>query len=253
MNKVLSFILLVVFLGLPAYALGAMSLVAHWTLNEDDYDGDYVDTVGSYIARPTGEPNFTTGVRDEQKGAVIITLSTGWGQSETFAFDPTAGMTVCLWVNWNGDWQTPVTSGDLVVESGDSMFGVGYGIKADQRWQHVCVTYDGSMGRVYLNGQLKSYEVWELPSAGEAAIEIGNTNGQQILNGAIDDIRLYNYALSPEEIVQLVTGNTNCTLEYASQCDVSGPYGVPDCIVNMYDLAEFFDHWLSSGLYPSSP
>jgi hypothetical protein len=34
--------------------------------------------------------------------------------------------------------------------------------------------------------------------------------------------------------------------------DVSGLSGTPDCIVDLYDLADFFENWLSCGLYPES-
>ena len=160
----------------------------------------------------------------------------------------TNGFTICLWVNWNGNWEGTIDVNDLVVESSESEteYVVTNGLKADQRWQHVCITYDNNTVQVYLNGQLKLSEAGELPAGYEAVIEIGNSLQEQIFNGAIDDIRLYNYPLSQTEITQLVTGNENCIQEYASIYDVSGPYGVPDCTVDLYDLAGFSEHWLEN-------
>ena len=224
------------------------SLVAHWSLNEADYDGNYLDTVAGLIAQPNGVPNFITGVRDEPNGAVMITLSTGWGLSEDFAFDVTGDFTICFWVDWNGDWQGTIDIDDLVVQSSESgtEYVVTNGLKADQRWQHVCITYDNSTVRVYLNGRLKLSEVGELPAGYEAAIEIGNSLRQQIFNGAIDDIRLYNHTLSQTEITQLATGDENCIQQYSLEYDFSGPYDLPDCTVNLYDLVEFSKHWLEN-------
>lgn len=224
------------------------SLVAHWSLNEADYDGNYVDTVAGYIAQPTGEPNFITGVRDEPNGAAMITLSSGWGLSETFAFDATGGFTTCFWVDWNGDWQEMISVDDLGVESRktETEYIVTNALKADQRWQHVCITYENDELRVYLNGLLKMTESCDMPDANETTIAIGNNSEQQIFNGAIDDIRLYDYALSQTEITQLVTGDENCVQQYSLEYDFSGPYDLPDCTVNFYELAEFSKHWLES-------
>lgn len=38
----------------------------------------------------------------------------------------------------------------------------------------------------------------------------------------------------------------SCNLEF----DFSGPNGVPDCVVNIYDLVVFMENWLSCGKYP---
>lgn len=225
-------------------------LVAHWTLNEADYDGRYLDTVAGLIAQPTGEPNFITGVRDEPNGAVMVTPSSGWGLSEAFDFGITGGFTICFWVDWNGDWEETINVDDLVVESRQSgaEYVVTNGLKADQRWQHVCVTYEDGWLKVYLNGLLKITESCEMPDVHETAIAIGNDGEQQIFNGDIDDIRLYDYALSQTEITQLATGDENCIQQYSLEYDFSGPYDLPDCAVNFYDLAEFSKHWLESSL-----
>jgi hypothetical protein len=221
---------------------------AHWTLNQEDYDGDYIDTIADYIARPVNEPNFISGVRDEINGAVMIGPSSGWGESQTFAFDVTDGFSICFWADWKGDGEQTVDANDLIVESSESEteYIVTNGLKADERWQHVCVTYDNSNVRIYLNGVLKLSEEGQLSAGSEAVIEVGNSLREQIFNGAVDDIRLYNYPLSQTEITQLVTGEQNCTGEYGLEFDFSGPYGVPDCVVDLYDLEEFTRHWLEN-------
>jgi hypothetical protein len=236
-------------LTLCGSAWGNDDLVAHWSLNEADYDGNYLDSVAGLIAQPNGVPNFITGVRDEPNGAVIITPSSGWGLSQAFEGDlSTNGFTICFWVDWNGNWQGTIDVDDLVVESSESEteYVVTDALNADQGWQHIGITYDNNTVRVYLNGRLELSEAGELPAGYEAAIEIGNSLRQQILNGAIDDIRLYNYPLSQTEITQLATGDENCIQQYSLEYDFSGPYGLPDCVVDLYDLAGFPDHWLEN-------
>jgi hypothetical protein len=44
----------------------------------------------------------------------------------------------------------------------------------------------------------------------------------------------------------LATGKENCIQQYSLEYDFSGPYGLPDCTVNLYDLAEFSKYWLEN-------
>jgi hypothetical protein len=247
-NKGLFFLFVIAFSGLIADA-SANSLVAHWSLNEADYNnGNYLDTVAGYIAQPVAEPNFIAGVRNEPNGAAMITSSSGWGLSQAFGGDLSNGFSICLWADWNGNWQGTVNVDDLVVESNDpeTEYVVTDAMNADRGWQHVGITYDNNTVRIYLNGRLKLSEAGVLPPGSETVIEIGNSLREQIFNGAIDDIRLYNYALSQTEITQLVTGEIDCIQEYSLEYDFSGPYGLPDCVVNLYDMAEFSNHWLEN-------
>jgi hypothetical protein len=81
----------------------------------------------------------------------------------------------------------------------------------DNVWYHVAGTYDGNIAKIYVNGILensveKSGPV--LPSTG-GAIKIGqesaveDPDGPEFFNGLIDEVELYNRALSAEEIATL--------------------------------------------------
>jgi len=70
--------------------------------------------------------------------------------------------------------------------------------------------------------------------------------------GLLDDVRIYNYALQPLEIADVI-------LEVkpdASMClgnpplDLSGPDGQPDCIVNIFDLAVVAAEWMRCNAIP---
>jgi hypothetical protein len=78
-------------------------------------------------------------------------------------------------------------------------------------WYHVAGTYDGSSAKIYVNGILdnsveKSGVV--LPSTG-GAVKIGQESavedpaGPEFFNGLIDEVELFNRALSAEEIATL--------------------------------------------------
>ena len=83
-----------------------------------------------------------------------------------------------------------------------------YGGFAEGRWMHVAGTWDGTTQRLYLNGvEVDSNE----PPFGSSLPEIDQVflsiDGEP-LNGMLDDVRLYNYALSEAEIAYLATEGT---------------------------------------------
>ncbi len=101
-----------------------------------------------------------------------------------------------------------------------------------RQWQYMCGTYDGSRTnagfKIFYNGIQQSttvgYNNWSTAGTNYQNWNIGATPGnsglERIFNGSIDDIRIYNRALSASEILRLYnltkpkidTANTNGTL-----------------------------------------
>ena len=78
-------------------------------------------------------------------------------------------------------------------------------------WQHLATTYDGSDLRLYLNG----VEIASTPFAGVITQEVSPLNighryrfGDGIYQGLIDDVRIYNTALSTTQIGALANAST---------------------------------------------
>ena len=75
-------------------------------------------------------------------------------------------------------------------------------------WTHVAGTYDykTKQAKIYINGQIRNQSIGEgqLSRDWGAKAEIGQP-GQKALKGSIDEFRIYNYALKPEEIKALVS------------------------------------------------
>ena len=74
-------------------------------------------------------------------------------------------------------------------------------------WIHATVTYDGSQMKIYNNG----VEVGSLAKTGTLSTDITvnanigrNPNGYGTFDGALDDVRIYNRALTVEEIQTLL-------------------------------------------------
>src|SRR5262249_34095649 len=138
------------------------------------------------------------------------------------SLDLTTGMTLEAWVYpsvvdsaWrdviykgNDTYALEATSGHSSVPAGGSTFGGGwvaaYGSTAlpVNTWTHVALTYDGATLRLYVNGvQVASLaQGGPLPTS-TYPLQIGGDNIYgQYFQGTIDEVRIYNRALSAPEI-----------------------------------------------------
>ena len=85
----------------------------------------------------------------------------------------------------------------------------GPGIQ-DGKWHFLAGTWDGKTIRLYIDGKLEA----EMKCAGELTpnadpLFIGARGGQKrFLTGALDEIKVYNYALTEEELLQDMTDPT---------------------------------------------
>jgi len=82
-------------------------------------------------------------------------------------------------------------------------------------WYHLAATYDGTTMRVYLNGSPSG-----LASASgtigyhpQAPVSLGNlVSAQRPFYGGLDDVRIYDRAITAQEVVDLVIGNFATTV-----------------------------------------
>jgi len=74
-------------------------------------------------------------------------------------------------------------------------------------WYHVTGTYDGTNLKVYLNGNLEDTEAAPSPETGNYNLFIGSGHSSNspyaYFSGQIDDVRIYNYALSANQVKKL--------------------------------------------------
>jgi hypothetical protein len=94
-----------------------------------------------------------------------------------------------------------------------------------------------------------NYIAWQYAPAIGASNSRGTFNNFLRAGSMLDDLKIYNYALTPEEIAaefNAVTGNTLCiALTFAGDYyDTNG-----DCVVDLADFADFAEAWLATGLY----
>ena len=79
----------------------------------------------------------------------------------------------------------------------------------DGTWMHIAATYDGATIRLYINGIEEGSLVASITIAtNDLPLAIGaQSDGIRFFQGALDQVRVYNRALSAEEIAGLVGGS----------------------------------------------
>jgi len=230
-------------------------LIAYWTLDASDYAGGvYVDTVAGRPASVSGVPVFVEGADGSSLGAVQIGADSGLAVTEPLDLTGgTGAMTISLWA------QRPsgLSSGsDVQMETWPegTLLSVEGGLSSGSRWQHICVVYTGTSARIYVDGVFRAEGAYGLPMDTTAQLTLGGgIGGVEIFEGRLDDVRIYNYAFSSEEVAQVyyeMTGVGVCLLGHTSSYDLTGPAGAPDCVVDLYDLAMFASVWLEMYTLP---
>jgi len=114
-------------------------------------------------------------------------------------------------------------SGNIVVGlgtdggfSGEAINVYSVGVVPRNAWTNVAMTYDGSLIKIYINGTLDSSYSWTggfttnngMPLCIGAKNYQGAAGGSQYgfcINGTLDDIRIYNTALSQQDVHNLIT------------------------------------------------
>jgi hypothetical protein len=203
----------------------ATGLVGWWLLNEgigitafdSSQQGNHATLAGTTPTRWSGGPSgpllWMTGTHYvdtnvERVGSTGLFASSTERFSVSAWFSTSVNSTIVARASGTGanrTFQLFTSAGALLVYvRGSSAFiTTAYTLGA---WYHTCVTWDGSLARLYVDGVFKGST-----AAGTAAEETGQriiigarTNGTAaLLNGLIDDIRIYDRALSSDEIGML--------------------------------------------------
>jgi len=129
----------------------------------------------------------------------------------------------------------------------------------DSTWHLATGTYDAATktSRIYVDGLLRNQVTYTAhPEISPAALMFGAElpNGNVAYTGLLDDVRIWTYPLDAQAVANLYT-NFNPGIYVClerPELDITGPNGVPDCKVDLYEFAEVAAEWLNCGLYPAS-
>jgi hypothetical protein len=128
-------------------------------------------------------------------------------------------------------------------------------------WQHIVVTWESGVGlKLYINGVLDIPEENADPFTGTLTgynrIIVGkgckDTASNQGWDGLIDDVRIYDYALSKEEAAYLATnGGAGIHIPIPSPANVYNKEPEGSQWINLKDYSLITGSWLEEMLWPS--
>ena len=215
-----------IFLFTATFTIGICSandLVLH--LSFDELKGDVAEDQSKFGNDATfkGDPELVDG----KFGKAIDFDGKTWAEiSDHNSIDIVDGITIEMWANLRqaGAEQTGVEKGttwkaglytlapyyrngsilqffDLPDNCDDENIG---GNIQDETWHFIAGTWDGNTIKLYIDGELNK----ELACKGtltpnDDPLFIGARGGtQRFVNGALDEIKMYNYALTQEELIK---------------------------------------------------
>ena len=206
-------------------------LIAYWSF--DDLHDPTADLAGRHDGDVVGA-TFTTTDIAPVPGNVAALVFNGAGDHvvaadpDTFSFGPTSPMSIALWLKqtaFSGVYHVfgkragcgPINyqlarDGRLVhFSSGSQLLLLGADFPFNT-WTHVAVTYDGiQTAKIYVNGQeIVSSNNFVMTAQNSQPFTIGTSGtcpASQTFPGIIDEVRIYNVALPPEEIANLAGQN----------------------------------------------
>ena len=161
------------------------------------------------------------------------------------------------WQFWTGDagsgWNANYSSASVVLDEWVYLVGTFEATQA---------AGDSIVGtqKFYVNGALadKDDNVVFTPNEDKRLLIGAGANEDPtpsyFFPGHIDAVQIYNHVLDPYKIAELYTDiRTDETICVEIDLfDVTGPLGVPDCLVTLLDLQEFAEDWLQCNRYPAS-
>ncbi len=105
------------------------------------------------------------------------------------------------WNGWKGHIRTPNGTESIEWTNGRPVLN---------QWYHIAITYDGSVLKMYINGQLNnSRNVTGVLNINSRGASIGSDNGgQKFFNGLIDEVKFFDEALTQTEIQAVYNGQS---------------------------------------------
>jgi len=207
--------------GSPVVADGG--LVGWWTFEDIDsglaMDRSGWDRHGFLMGNPQRVPGrFGRGI---QFDGVDDYIETGYAED-------LAQWTVCVWVKspvapaWdlesgpvhreanyqlNWDHRNPRFRGAAGLRMGEIWYPASFGALFGNRWYHLAATFDGTALKAYVDGVLitSNPDAQGIASAEPGTLTFGkHAWAEYFFTGTIDDVQLYDRALTQTEIVKIV-------------------------------------------------
>jgi hypothetical protein len=252
-------------------------LVGYWKLDEGagttvrDWSGNG-NTLTLSTSGATWSGTVPSTVTFDNPGSMTLDGAAGWaGRTSAVAGLPAANAVISIsaWVKFNS---TAGTQNMVALVNSGAANAVQLGIRGgnltawiwggtalvqvaaptDGLWHQVTYTYDGTTDRLYLDGVVTSATGVAHQTAAPTAVYIGSYNGgAEILNGTIDDVRIYNVGLTDTQVARLAAGRYAgtggvATMTLGANTTVAGTFAVDSA--NLSSSTFTFNHSLTSAV-----
>ncbi|HOR57373.1 MAG TPA: hypothetical protein PLV82_01725, partial [bacterium] len=237
--------------------------VSHWLMNDNTASTTVSDVLGNNngtFSDATGNPNTSAhGAAGKINGALSFDGTDDFiVVPHDSSLAPTT-MSAFLWVNaddWDATTATSLLSkrtapssagyfffvlkadGHVYVDINNgtqSRFDTGYTPPTGQ-WAHLGFTYDGHFVRFYVNGQLYStstdFNKTLASSSSSLTIGSNSSSGGYLFDGLLDDVRIFNSAISGNEVQYIYNSTVGTEYGVYSQTANFLSKNVEDIVVN---------------------
>ncbi len=208
-------------LNLNPIETGDASLVGYWNfeegLNATSSDRSGYGNHGTWVGAGTHYANGKVGGYAGQFNGATDWVSLGTPAT----LNITGPLTFAAWINAPfpgtqiaiignsagylvGGYNFGISANGLICEMeqvGDATYMATGAILSDQ-WVFVSFTFNGSVGSLYMNGGSAVVSNMTAPASANVGVFLGKTSqgGWSPMNGLMDDVRIYNRALSAAEV-----------------------------------------------------
>jgi hypothetical protein len=186
------------------------------------FDGDATDSIGTNDGSSVGDPTYSTGILNN----AVVLDGNDYISVPANADQALSTYSISMWVYF----ETSIPTGwvallehdrfgpnnyALFKTSGSNNIRFSYsqsqfvdgndGVLTPDTWHHIVGTFSGSQANLYIDNVLDN-SATNSPSVTptQDILTIGaNNNGSEYFTGSIDEVRIYNRALTPAEITTL--------------------------------------------------
>ena len=264
------------------YATPPGPAVSQW-----EFENNVNDSIGGNNGTTRGNPTYAAGKSGQAinlDGDDYVDI----GNPANLDFG-TVDWSICAWVNTTMTGTGDINKGVIYAKGGDRAGGIRYGLYvnenqtvqgsitlvtddnvnkiqaissvsvSDGQWHHIAGQRDGDAINVYIDGVLDGTANlpadYDLSGTSQHNAYIGVVTNNEIaapekfLVGSIDNVRIYDYALSLSEILD-VMGQNELYVPLTSPANISDEEPVNSKKVNFKDFAVLADEWLQELIWP---
>ena len=228
----------------------------YWVAGHDgnalEFDGGRVRVPDAAELRPMEQVSVSAWIKysdGQDNGRVVVK---GADNKETYQLE----------VDDDDDLVFHISDGNDYDPCDDSYEGHQAGSESDalerDEWIHVAGTFDANTIKCYINGELagenndpnlSKANFFLCQDTNDLGIGMRPEDEDDEFEGMIDDVRIYNYGLSAQEVAWLATGGTGI-VEVQSIANLVNDEQPGDRAVNFRDLCILGDDWLVQQMFP---